>query len=60
MEMVGTANVVSWDDGDKISSTILASRLNTTKSVGLDGSCRAVTVALGLYAGVNPGGVGAP
>ena len=58
--MVGTANIVSWNDRDKGSSTILTGGLDSTKSIGLDGSSRAVTVALGLYAGVNPGSVGAP
>jgi hypothetical protein len=58
--MVGTANIVTGDYRDKGSSAVCACRLDATESVGLDGSCRAVTVALSLYAGVYTSGVGAP
>jgi hypothetical protein len=60
MEMVGTADVVAWNDGDESSSSIGAGGLETTERVTLQRSVGPVSVALGLDAGVYTGGVAAP
>jgi hypothetical protein len=58
--MVGTADVVTRDDGDEFGSSICAGGLYTTKCICRDGGCGAVTVASGLHTCVDAGGIGAP
>jgi hypothetical protein len=60
MEMVGTADVVTRDNADEGSSTVLAGWLETTERIGLDGRGGTVTVTFGLDASVDSSGVAAP
>lgn len=60
VEMVGTTDVVSWDDSDEGRSSVGGRGLYATKSVGLDCGGRAIAVTPCLYTGVDTGGVGSP
>jgi hypothetical protein len=60
VEVVGTANIVSGNDSDEGSSSVLASGLYTSKCIGSDGGSRPVTVASGLDTSVDASGVATP
>jgi hypothetical protein len=60
VEVVGTANVMTGNDGDEGSSSVRASGLYTSKCIGGDSSGRPISVAPGLDTSVDTSGVGTP
>ena len=52
MKVVGTANIVSRDQGGERSSSVLGSGLDTSQSVGENGRVGSITVAPCLYTSV--------
>ena len=52
MKVVGTANIVSRDQGSERSSSILGGGLDTSQSVGEDGCVGSITVAPCLHTSV--------
>lgn len=58
--MVGSANVVAWNECDERSSSVGTGWLHTAQGVGGNGTCAAITIAPGLDTGVDTGGVGSP
>jgi hypothetical protein len=51
--MVGAADVVTWDKGDKRSSSVGAGGLQAAQGVGGNGRFAAVTVSSGLDTSVH-------
>lgn len=53
MQMVGSANIVSWDEGDERGSSVRARLLQATQGIGCDRGGGAVAVAACLDTGVH-------
>jgi hypothetical protein len=58
--MVGSANIVSWNDRGERSSSIRAGWLQTTESIGRNRALGTITITPGCNTSVDSGGVASP
>jgi hypothetical protein len=60
VEMIGATNIVARDDSDEGRRSVRASRLYTTKRIGLDCGGRTITITPSLHTSVDTSRVAAP
>lgn len=53
VQVVGTTNVVTWNEGDESGSAVGASRLQATKSIAREGRWTTISVSTSLHARVD-------